>query len=105
MNIPTFQSVTAIGRAEQPEAPALLVLDPVIVANGIDRAGPVFGPPFLGDALGTVGAPYPIGAAAPGEAERRIVGQQPQRLDRLGRQEQADGTGGCAGGAPRFLPR
>ena len=90
------QTSAAAGRvtrqpgAEQPEAPPLLVLDPVIVADRVGRAGTSRLPPFLGDPLRPVGARHPVRAPPPGEAERRIVGQQPKRLDRLRRLEQPD---------------
>src|SRR5712691_8706617 len=77
--------------AEHPEAPPLLILDPVVIADRPGgEEGAVGGPPFLGDALGTVGAPHPMRAAPPGKAKGRVVGQQPRRLDRLGRREQPD---------------
>src|SRR5690242_8660475 len=73
---------------EQPEAPPLLSLDPVIVADRVDRAGAFRPPPFLGDPLRSVGAHDPMRAPPPPEPERRIVGQQPERLDRLRRIKQ-----------------
>ena len=54
------------------------------------RAGGFRPPPFLGDPLRAVGAHDPMPAPPPGEAERRVVGQQPERLDRLRRLEQPD---------------
>src|SRR5581483_10030359 len=70
--------------AIDPEARAVAVLDPVIVAG---RA--VAPPPFGGDALGPLGAAHLVRAAAPAELARRIVGHQRDRLDRLGPRQQA----------------
>src|SRR6202521_1242690 len=47
-------------RPEQPETPPLLVLDPVIVADRIDCAGPFRLPPFIGDPLRPIGAQHPM---------------------------------------------
>src|SRR5207249_3266444 len=80
--------------AEQPEAAALRILDPVIVADRIGFAGAFLGPPFLGDALGAVGPGDPVQALPPGELDRRIIGNQPRCLDRLRRAEQPDRTRG-----------
>src|SRR5689334_21950882 len=74
--------------AKQPEAPPLVILDPVVIADRAGREIAIDNPPFLGDALGTIGAPHPMRAAPPGEAERRVVGEKPRRLDRLGRRKQ-----------------
>ncbi len=56
------RGVVAVGKAcpEQPEAPPFLVLDPVIVADRIDSAGPFRPPPFFGDPLRPVGARHPV---------------------------------------------
>ena len=75
--------------AEQPEAPPLLVLDPVIVADRVGVAEP------SASTIPRRSAParrraHPVRAPPPGEAERRVVGQQPERLDRLRRREQPD---------------
>src|SRR5271165_1744580 len=75
-------------RPEQPEAPSLLVLDPVIIADRVDGAGTFGPPPFLGDPLRPISARHPMPAPAPRETKRRIVGQQPERLERLRRVEQ-----------------
>src|SRR5215472_7685163 len=42
-------------RPEQPEAPPLLVLDPVIIADGILGSRPFGSPPFVGDPLRSIG--------------------------------------------------
>src|SRR5207245_10807262 len=93
---PARRRVARQAGAEQPEAPTLLVLDPVVVANRVSDSRTALGPPFLGDALGPVGAQHPMPVAAPDEAERRIVGQDPIRLDRLRRPEQPDRARGFA---------
>src|SRR6516162_4796887 len=91
MDKPARRAVMAVQtRSEQPEAPPLLVLDPVIVADCISRGGPLRPPPLLGDPLRPVGPRDPIPAPPPREAERRVVGQQPERFDRLRRVEQPD---------------
>src|SRR5271155_2895679 len=78
----------------QPEAPPLLVLDPIIIADRVPafagiRSGAFRPPPFVGDPLRPIGAHDPMPAAPPHESERRIVRQQPERLDRLRRLEQS----------------
>src|SRR5438477_543642 len=61
---------------------------PSAAAVTTSGGGITLDPPFLGDALGSVGVPDPVLATPPGKAERRIVGQYPLRLDRLRRPEQ-----------------
>ena len=91
MDKPARRVVMAVEAcAEQPEAPPFLVLTPVIVADRVDRAGSLRSPPFLGDPLRPIGARDPVPAPPPRKAERRIVGQQPERVDRLRRLEQPD---------------
>src|SRR6516225_1257915 len=101
--------------SEQPEAPPFLVLDPVIVADRVPAfvvtsAAALRSPPFVGDPLRPIGPRDPVPASPPGETKRRIVGQQPECFDRLGRLEQSDrprrfirslrnGDGGVAGEA------
>src|SRR5271163_4282234 len=91
--------VVAVGksRPKQLEAPPFLVLDPVIVADRIDSARSLGPPPFFGDPLRPVGARHPVWAPPPGEAKRRVVGQQPKSVDRLRRLEQPDRTRRFAG--------
>src|SRR2546423_14930265 len=89
-------------RPEQPEAPPLLVLDPVIIADRVNGAGAFRAPPFVGDPLRSVGEHDPMPAAAPHEPERRIVPQQPERHDRFGRVEQSGRPGPCSRKAPPF---
>src|SRR5580704_9564038 len=101
MEKPARLAVAAVKtRPEQPEAPSLLVLDPVIIADRIDLAGRPRPPPFVGDPLRPVGAHDPMAAPPPHEPERRVVGQQPERLDRLRRVEQPDRAGWFAGDPP-----
>src|SRR5580658_8624664 len=60
---------------EQPETPPFHILDVVVVAHRIGTASAILrNPPFLGDTLGSAGAADAIRMAAPGKAERRIVG-------------------------------
>src|SRR5438874_7655701 len=75
---------------EQPEAPPLLILDPVIVADRISSAGAFRPPPLLGDPLRPIGPHHSVPAPPPGETERRVVGQQPERFDLFRRVEQPD---------------
>src|SRR6201995_4731530 len=74
----------------QPEAPPLPLLAPVVVADRIDRAGASRPPPLLGDPLWPIGPRHQMPAPRPREPKRRVVGQQPERLDRFRRFEQAD---------------
>src|SRR5712691_7096303 len=91
MDKPARRAVAALQtRPEQPEAPSLLVLDPVVIADRIDRTGAFRLPPFLGDPLRPIGACDTMPAPPPGKAERRVVRQQPERFDRLRRLEQPD---------------
>ena len=83
--VPTMQT-----RPEQPEAPSFLVLDSVIVADCITGTRPLWPPPFVGDPLRPVGPRDPVPTPAPSEAERRVVGQEPERLDGLRWLEQPD---------------
>jgi len=83
--VPTMET-----RPEQPEAPPLLVLDPVVVADLVDGTGAFRLPPFVGDSLRPIGTCHPMPAPPPDKAERRVVGQQPERFDRLRRLEQSD---------------
>src|SRR5258706_1341992 len=87
-------------RPKQPEAPPLLVLDPIIIADRIDLAGRPRQPPFVGDPLRPIGLRHPMPAAAPHEPKRRIVGQQPECLDRLRWIKQPDRAGWFAGDPP-----
>ena len=85
--------VVAIGqtRPEQPEAPPFLVLDPVIVADRVGRAGACPAATILRrSAPARRPASDPMPAPPPGETKRRVIGQQPERLDRLRRLEQPD---------------
>src|SRR5216684_6273302 len=77
-------------RSEQPEAPSFLVLDPVVVTDSVDGAGAFRPPPFLGDPLRPIGPRHAMPAPPPGETERRVGGQKPERFDRLRRLEQPD---------------
>jgi hypothetical protein len=77
-------------RPEQPEAPPVLVLDPVIIADRIAGGRSPGSPPFFGHPLRPVGARNPMRKATPGKAERRVVGQQPEGFDRFRRREQPD---------------
>ena len=82
-------------RPEQPEAPPFLVLDPVIVADRIESGADPSGHPCHHSSAirsGPSAARHPVRAPAPGEAERRVVGQQPESFDRLRRLEQPDRT-------------
>src|SRR5215472_3828459 len=91
MNKPVRLLAMAVeSRAEQPETPPLLVLDPVIVADRIGGAGASRLPPFVGDPLRPVGLCHPMPAAPPHEPKRRVIGQQPERVHRLRRVEQPD---------------
>src|SRR5882762_10442714 len=91
MDKPAWRVVTAVQtRPKQPEAPSLLVLDPIVIADRINRTGAFRPPPFLGDPLRPIGVHHPMPAPPPDEAERRVVGQQPERFDRLRRLEQPD---------------
>src|SRR5271170_2526133 len=91
MDKPARRAVAAVEtRPEQPEAPPLLVLDPVIVADRIDGTGAFQPPPFIGDPLRPIGAHDPMPSPPPHEPKRRIVRQQPERLDRLRRVKQPD---------------
>src|SRR6516165_4083508 len=83
--VPTMET-----RPEQPEAPPFLVLDSVIVADCITGTRPLWPPPFVGDPLRPVGPRDPVPTPAPSEAERRIVRQEPERLDRLRWLEEPD---------------
>ena len=75
MDKPARRAVLAVQpRSEQPEAPPLLVLDPVIVTDCVDLAGAFWLPPFIGDPLRPIGAHYPMPATPPHETERRVVG-------------------------------
>src|SRR5580704_18014605 len=101
MDKPARHVVPAVETSpEQPEAPTLLVFDPVIIADRIDFAGRLRPPPFVRDPLRSIGAHGPMPAPPPREPERRIVGQQPERLDRLRRVEQPDRAGWFAGDPP-----
>src|SRR5260370_9759360 len=84
-------------RPEQPEAPSLLVLDPIVIADRIDRTGAFRPPPFLGDPLRPIGVHHPIPAPPPDEAERRGVRAQPQPF-------RPAPTPPPAGPAPSFAP-
>src|SRR5262249_31861491 len=75
-------------RPEQPEAPPLLVLDTVIVADRVNVAGAARLPPFIGNPLRSIGTCHAMPAAPPNEVKRRVVRQQPECLDRLRRLEQ-----------------
>src|SRR5215813_2391554 len=77
-------------RPEQPEAPPLLVLDTVIVADRVNVAGAARLPPFIGNPLRSIGTCHAMPAAPPNEVKRRVVRQQPECLDRLRRLEQPD---------------
>src|SRR6516225_8931144 len=77
-------------RPEQPEPPPLLVFDPVIVADRIDRIGAIRPPPLLSDPFRSVGLRDPMLASPPHETERRIIGEHPKSVDRLRRLEQPD---------------
>src|ERR1700737_3771663 len=91
MDKPARRAVVAVQtRPEQPEAPPLLVLDPVIVADHVDIAGPRRLPPFIPNPPRPGRPRPPIAAAPPGEPKRRVVGQQPECLDGLRRLEQPD---------------
>src|ERR1700724_2371180 len=91
MDKPAWRVVIAVEtRPEQPEASPLLVLDPVIISDRIGSTGAFRLPPFLGDPFRPIGVHHPMPAAPPDEAERRVVGQQPERFDRLRRLEQPD---------------
>src|SRR5581483_9212245 len=74
----------------EPEAPALAVLDAVVIAQPRGVGG--LAPPFAEDALGIVGGADPVQAPAPAELQRRIVGNRRDRLDRLGPREQPHRT-------------
>src|SRR5207248_5946715 len=111
---PARRRVAGKAGAIKPEAPALLVLDTVIVADPVAAVarigGAVLDPPFLGDAFGTVGMPDPVLTPPPREAKRRIVRQHPLRLDRLRRPEQPHGPRRFIGASVLhspgwFLPR
>src|SRR5215472_14362734 len=85
--------VTSELGAKQPETPPLLVFNPVIIADGGDSsAGARFGPPFLGDAFGPIGAGNSVSPPPPGKLGWRIVRNEPDRLDRLRRPEQPHRT-------------
>src|SRR6516162_2323988 len=91
MDKPARLAVAAVQtRAEQPEALPFLVLDSVIIADRVYSAGALRSPPFVGDPLRPIGLRDPMPAPPPSEAKWRIVGQQPERLDRLRRLEQPD---------------
>src|SRR6516162_3614222 len=101
MDKPARLAVAAVEtRPEQPEAPPFLVLDPIIIADRIDLAGRLRPPPFLRDPLRSIGARDSMPAPPPHEPERRIVGQQPERLDRLRRFEQPDRSWRFTGDPP-----
>src|SRR6266478_6580922 len=87
-------------RPEQPEAPPLLVLDPVIVADCISGARAFGPPPFLGNPLRPVGPRHPVQTPPPDETERRVVGQQPEPFDRLRGLEQTYRSWGLISGPP-----
>src|SRR4051794_8285068 len=81
--------VEAVAAAVEPEAGAFLVLDLEIVAHRLGL--PEAPPPFAVDPLRPVGAGDAIGAAAPGEAPGRQIGEQSDDiLDPLGRRQKAD---------------
>src|ERR1700737_3082542 len=96
MDKPARRAVVAVQtRPEQPEAPPLLVLDPVIVADRVPAfaktgAGRRRLPPFIRNPLRPVGPRHPIAASPPGEPKRRGVGPQTECLDGLRRLEQPD---------------
>jgi hypothetical protein len=84
MDKPARRAVMAVQpRPEQPEAAPLLVLDPVVVADRVDLAGTSWLPPFIGYPLRPIGSRDPMPAPPPQETEWRIVGQEPERLDRF----------------------
>src|SRR5262249_25696143 len=91
-------------RPEQPEAPPLLVLDTVIIADRVNVAGAVRLPPFIGNPLRSIGTCHVMPAAPPDEAKRRVVRQQPECLDRLRRLQQADPPWWVFGEPPRGNP-
>src|SRR5215469_10508581 len=82
---------------EEPEAASLLVLDAVIIAYRLALALAL--PPFAGDALGPIGAAYPMRQATPAEEDRRVIRDWRDRLDRLRPWQEPDGPRAC------FLPR
>src|SRR5262245_61025040 len=91
MDEPVWLAVAAMKtRPEQPEAPPLLVLDTVIIADRVNVAGAVRLPPFIGNPLRSIGTCHAMPATPPDEATRLVVRQQPECLDRLRRLEQAD---------------
>jgi len=82
----TGGGVLAVASAVDPIALARLVLDLKIVAHR--RQFGVAFPPFAKDALRTIGAHHAAADAAPGEADRRMIGKQRYGVDGLrGRQQ------------------
>src|SRR5215472_15429292 len=77
-------------RPEQPEAPPLLVLDPVVIADSLGGARPLRPPPFLGNPLGSIGLHHSMPAPSPGKMKGRVVRQEPERFDWIWRVEQPD---------------
>src|SRR5262249_61294809 len=63
-------------RPEQPEAPPLLVLDTVIIADRVNVAGAARLPPFIGNPLRSIGTCHAMPAAPPNEVKRRGGKQQ-----------------------------
>src|SRR5437868_15487856 len=93
MDKPARRAIVAVQTCpEQPEAPPILVLDPIIVADRVDIAGRRRLPPFIRNPLRPVGPRHPVPAAPPDEPKRRVIRQQPKRFDRLRRLEQPDRT-------------
>src|SRR5690606_30999381 len=80
---PRFVRFAIKALAEQPEAAALAVLDPVVVAGLLVRRAP----PFAADPLGSLRTDHFVEHAAPAEPQGRTVGHLGQGLDRLGRVE------------------
>ena len=87
--------IAAVAAAEQPEPAALLVLDREVVAHRGHLGSAA--PPFAMDALGAVGAADAVALAAPGEGDRRLIGQQRDGFDRLRRVEQRTERGNMSG--------
>src|SRR5690606_39291808 len=69
--------------AEQPEATAVAVFDPVVVAGALVRRAP----PFAADPLGPLCARHLVQDAAPAELQRIALGDLGQGLDRPARTE------------------